>query len=360
MNTDIGKRLASLRLKKGITEDTLAKFVNVNCKDVIRWENGSEYPPIELLPMLALYYNTTTDAILGADMTCLEGKKNKYIDRFGEMLGKDDPMGAADVMREALKHFPDDHRFKYMLMYSLYICCNRPAAVKHFSGEIISIGKEILDTCGDDDIRSEARRLLAMHYFVDLKDGAKAAECADGFPSCRAAKETVMPKVTEGKEKLKALQNGILEYSSLLISMISEYAGACEELTASQKTEYYEMICRLRRMIYPENDFFEAEYSHMRTLQKLAELYVGSGRDDDALICLRNAAVCASAYDALPETLPHISPLVNMLVYKRPSDPENDTGRSCKDIFLYEILAMPCFEKLKYRKEMKDICDILK
>ncbi len=360
MNPDIGKRLAALRRAKGITEDALAKFIGVSCKDIIKWENGTEYPPIELLPELAGYYDTTTDAILGADTSGLESKKNGYIKLFGEMLEKENPGGAVDVMREALKHFPKDFRFKYMLMYSLYICCNRPAAVKHFSGEIISLGNEILGSCGDDELRAETRKLLAMHYLVDLKDGDGASECAKGFPSCKTAREAVMPEVTEGDDRLKALQVGILEYSSVLVSMIAKYAESCKELSSANKTEFYETICKIRRMIYPDKDFFESEYSQMRVLQNLAELYANAGRDEDALICLRNAAACAAAYDALPKSLPHISPLVNRLTYTRPKTPENDTGRSCKEIFLYEILTMPCFDKLKYHPEMKDICDILK
>lgn len=61
MNTELGKKIKQLRLLKGITQDTLAKVLNVSYQTVSKWENSISMPDIQLLPEIAVYFGCTID-----------------------------------------------------------------------------------------------------------------------------------------------------------------------------------------------------------------------------------------------------------------------------------------------------------
>ena len=67
MKINIGERLKQLRLQKGLTQEQLAEVFGVSAQAVSRWENNTSYPDITLLPGLAIYFNTSVDAIVGMD-----------------------------------------------------------------------------------------------------------------------------------------------------------------------------------------------------------------------------------------------------------------------------------------------------
>ena len=67
MKINIGERLKQLRLQKGLTQEQFAEVFGVSAQAVSRWENNTSYPDITLLPGLAIYFNTSVDAIVGMD-----------------------------------------------------------------------------------------------------------------------------------------------------------------------------------------------------------------------------------------------------------------------------------------------------
>jgi len=58
------KNLVAARKKLGLTQEMLAKRMNVSPQAVSKWENSS-YPDPELLPLLAKALNTSLDALFG-------------------------------------------------------------------------------------------------------------------------------------------------------------------------------------------------------------------------------------------------------------------------------------------------------
>ncbi len=58
-------RLKDIREDKDITQKTIADYLNIKQNTYSQYENGQRQIPIELLIKLALYYNTSTDYLLG-------------------------------------------------------------------------------------------------------------------------------------------------------------------------------------------------------------------------------------------------------------------------------------------------------
>lgn len=60
-----GEMINKKRKELGLTQAQLAKSLNISFQSVSKWENGTAYPDIEMLPKLASALNTTVDALLG-------------------------------------------------------------------------------------------------------------------------------------------------------------------------------------------------------------------------------------------------------------------------------------------------------
>ena len=65
MNSSLmGQRIRVLRKKKGITQDELAKMLDVTPQAVSKWERGLSFPAIPLLPLLADQLDCNIDVLL--------------------------------------------------------------------------------------------------------------------------------------------------------------------------------------------------------------------------------------------------------------------------------------------------------
>ena len=60
----IGKTIANLRKKSGMTQQTLAQKLDISDKTVSKWENGQGYPDITIFPMLAALFGVTIDYLM--------------------------------------------------------------------------------------------------------------------------------------------------------------------------------------------------------------------------------------------------------------------------------------------------------
>ncbi len=74
MKLNLGDNIRTYRRAKDMTQEQLAEQLGVSFQSVSRWENGSTYPDMELLPALARIFSVTVDALLG--MSDDERRKN--------------------------------------------------------------------------------------------------------------------------------------------------------------------------------------------------------------------------------------------------------------------------------------------
>ena len=240
------------------------------------------------------------------------------------------------------------------------LLCDRPAAVKHYSGEILALGEDILARCTEDPIRLEAKRLLCLHYYEDLNDTEKAREIALSLPGRKICREDMLPIISQGEAKLTAIQENISSYTTLLASAITAYVENNATLSREEKIEFCETARKIRQMIYPCGDMFGGAYLHMMLLKDLAVLYMSADRPDKALDCLQDCASCAADFDALPKSMPHASPLVKGLRFSKQQlqIPSKNKKTPLRNIFIHEIMPLACFDSIKYHPRVTEILKI--
>lgn len=78
---EIGNQIKALRLRKGVTQETLAQHFGVSSQAVSKWERGAATPDIELLPQLSAYFGVSIDELFAlSDDTRMERIQNMIWD----------------------------------------------------------------------------------------------------------------------------------------------------------------------------------------------------------------------------------------------------------------------------------------
>ena len=96
---DVGRQIAILRKRKGLTQNELGERLHVSFQAVSKWERGEALPDTGILPDLANVLETTIDAILIGSERVTQYKRRitiaqmregiECIERMGELLGRE-------------------------------------------------------------------------------------------------------------------------------------------------------------------------------------------------------------------------------------------------------------------------------
>ena len=133
MRLPISQVIKRLRKEKNITQEELAKVLNVTYQSVSRWENDLAYPDVELIPLIASYFDVTTDVLFGTDETTIEYKRQEYLKTIKDqenIYSDEDFKRFEKTLKEAIKSFPKDVYFQWKLC-SLYWRTGIDCAKKH-------------------------------------------------------------------------------------------------------------------------------------------------------------------------------------------------------------------------------------
>ena len=74
---DLGSKLRELRVKKGYTQEYVARKFNVTRQTISKWENNKTTPDIETLKKICEFYSTNINSILNEDN--LKNKQNNLL-----------------------------------------------------------------------------------------------------------------------------------------------------------------------------------------------------------------------------------------------------------------------------------------
>ena len=78
---EIGNQIKQLRLRRGITQETMAQQLGVTAQAVSKWERGVATPDIAMLPDISAFFGVTIDALFNiSDETRMERIQNMLWD----------------------------------------------------------------------------------------------------------------------------------------------------------------------------------------------------------------------------------------------------------------------------------------
>ncbi len=362
MKLTIGQTIRSLRRERGITQEELAEMLGVACQSVSRWELGSCYPDIEMLPVIADIFQISTDKLLGADHVTEQKKTDEYLARFQTAISKGQIDQCIAIAREGVAEFPNNYTLLNKLMYALFVSGDDSGNIpdwkenrKKYDAEIISLGERIVKYCSDPDIRLEATgRLAFQHCEMGRKDMGRALY--ETLPSQELCRENQIWWALEQEEKLPFLRKKIRQDYESLRSSVWLLAGS-RLLTDGESIEAFKKMAALEQLIC-DGPVTPDPWGPMHISYELALLYARMGETQAACRCLEEAAQNARAFDHRPETLTISSLLLGTVTENRTDFDTADTRSYCR-VMAEEWLTAQEFDSLRATEEFQKIVEML-
>ncbi len=111
MKLTIGENIRNFRKKNDLTQEALADRLGVTYQSISRWENGTTYPDLELIPAIAEVLTVTVDELLG--MPQIE-KEKRAVQTFDELrrecIKQDyDADKIIDLLRDIRRNYLDSN-----------------------------------------------------------------------------------------------------------------------------------------------------------------------------------------------------------------------------------------------------------
>lgn len=216
MKIDIGRKLKELRLQKNLTQEQLAEIFGVSPQAISRWENNTSYPDISLLPGLAIFYNTSVDALVGMDEIRKEETLRRIHTDINTFVSNGQPEKAVELIWESLKIYPNDSGLLMSLEETLAHQSSNPSAAQ----EAISIAERILQN-GNVSLKAKGTTSANL-LFLYLRAGMchKANALIRTLPHIWESREILTPEVCAGEEYAAALRKCILNILTFLCQKV--------------------------------------------------------------------------------------------------------------------------------------------
>jgi hypothetical protein len=295
-----------------------------------------------MLPVLAQLFGVKVDDLLGINQAENERLVQEIIDTY-ELETNHHRRWAEqrDILKAALKHFPDEYR-----LWVRYLRCmlrtNNVGTVEErraFLPELEPIYENILANCTNDGIRVEAKQLMCCIYHsisaMDPENSAAEQAAAERIiaemPSMRNSREhtsTYLLYSPPGKSDA-ACREAIMETLFLMQCAVHhlthalklEYQKICgnpqerSQLALDTNTREHMKMMRSMNCIYdavcPDGDYGKNYAQVIYNWNNIALWHALAGETGEAFEAINRALEIAQRFDALPRESTHTSPLLS-------------------------------------------------
>ena len=273
MNIRLGEKLKSLRREKNISQEKLAQFLNVSFQAVSKWENGSTYPDIELLPEIARFFGITVDALLQAEQIDEKRLYTEYDAKSAEAYLNGKISAALSFGQEAYRRLPNNIEVQEMLMSTYF-----DMDMEKYQKEIVALGTEIYAGDAPAYCKGQAIWQIARTYAA-CGDMEMAKNWASRADSILHAKEMLFVQIVEdGEEMLSEFRFANYWYLNKLFYMSARIAD-CKSIPGG--TEYVQAVSkavtRMYELVFADDDM------NFEDLQRLCMEHRSIAEDETTL-----------------------------------------------------------------------------
>jgi transcriptional regulator with XRE-family HTH domain len=210
MDNYIGDNIKNLRRQKDVTQEELAKYLNVSFQSISKWERGENLPDINILAALSNFFDVSTDELLGMDKQKSSIFCNDFYIAVNRLISEEKYDEAVNKLRSAQKVYPNNTGINSSLAMVL--------ALRDKSSdrdEAIGLYQRILGGLQDEKVKTSARTA----FFIITKNAMtheKALAQAKRLTHIWECREMITAELHSGNERVQYLKGLILRAISLL------------------------------------------------------------------------------------------------------------------------------------------------
>lgn len=112
-----GNQIRLNRWRMNLTQEQLAEKFGTSPQAISRWEIGATYPDIEMLPMIASFFETSVDALLGVTEEEKEKRCSELQESFEAAVRAKDVRKTIEIMREIRRNLKEYQQYWFWGMY---------------------------------------------------------------------------------------------------------------------------------------------------------------------------------------------------------------------------------------------------
>ena len=198
-NIHIGNKIRELRKKKGITQEGLASVLSVSPQAVSKWESGLTYPDMEMIPVIAGYFEVSLDILFDYDVREMKAKIEKLTHEANKYFYDDTPR-YIEMIQSALQEYPDNEYLLCCLLDAYEYALRDQNDTSHLD-DMIELSQRIITESGDFLRVCNAKDCQAAAY---LKKGEykKAKDVLETLPCDYNIRNDVIAFRLSGRDKL--------------------------------------------------------------------------------------------------------------------------------------------------------------
>jgi len=337
----LGENIKKFRLKSELTQEQLADVFGVSAQAVSRWENGTTYPDITLLPTIASYFEITIDELMGMEDFKSEEQLKELIATLDENGNKGLIYENILLLREAIKTYPTNYELQFRLVNQLTFCQYKDGRgldedeTNALNREAVEIGNRILSRCTDGVIINRTTYQLAYIY-SRLGETEKAVEYANKLPDLGACSTVILGDIYEGEQQKLHLQQAVKYYTSVFwcdLRNMADLEYKDKTMTTAERIAILKKALKLLNLVYEDGDYLNYSDTASTTHRYIAAIAMLEKDYELALSSLEKAAEFAIMSDTLPESAQHTSLLVNKTNYDKHEMMKNYDFTSCKELY---------------------------
>lgn len=352
MQLNLGQRIRELRRRDGRTQEAFAEAIGVTSQAVSRWEVGSGYPDMEMIPSIANYFGVTIDELFGYhnDRERKIDSIVNQINSFGIQARGDDEWvdECLAILREGLAEFPRNERLLITLADTLSEAgwrrhkewlyyddegfmqhCYDPHKSNEYWAESVKICEYLVGNATDNATVTKAIHILVVLY-RNVGDNEKAIAYAQKMPELKDCRELLLSVSSDGKEEAKYIGEFLLKATSqfaqqLVYGLITNKHHFDSDMPIEKikgAISLFYLLCDDGNMGIYHSDLIEL-YLYLSRVQW------ERGYHDDAFVSLNESLKHARALEAICDGKEHqlTAPLVSFVKYET-----SLSGKIAKDL----------------------------
>ena len=248
MELYIGQNLKRFRKERNLTQEEVAKHLGISFQSISKWERNDGYPDITMLPVLAHYFGVTVDELIGMTEITSANALDAINRQWEENRINKNHSANVQLMRDALKIYPNNALLLVQLSTSLERLDGTEAEKREYLRQSIEVQEQIIAYCDDSEVRGSVLFNIA-HSYYQYGNYDKALAYAEKLPNAYKSRENALVQILSDKARKNAVAK------AALVPLMSSLALHLKTLSETENTPAYsEKIPQIRSILFDGNN----------------------------------------------------------------------------------------------------------